>query len=225
MSEDGNKNAHAGHRERLRKLARQNGMASLHPHQALELLLFTPIKRRDTNELAHEIIDHCGGFAEVFYSDTKTLTEVKGVGDSAAAFLQLVGSLYAKYGGYRTDGGIYLNSTLVLDAFLSKCFKPDSGEQLSVSIVDDRLKLVDNRVIRCSDSIKADSELLREVLLYGYDRSVHSCILAHFVPDGDITEAHKKLAKALTDGLSPLLDVRQFIFVRRDGIKAMYINE
>ena len=192
---------------------------SLHPHQVIELLLFAVIKRRDTNEFAHDLIDHCGGFAEVFTSDIETLTEVKGIGESTAAYLQFIGSLFAKYGGYRQSGGIYLDCTLVIDAFLMKCFRQNDGEQLCISIVDETLRLIDNTVIPCSGDREKDALALRDAVLHGGGRIGCSCILSHYLPSGVISDRDSEFANFIYERISPLLDVKSFMFVRRDGIK------
>ena len=47
---------HDGHRQRLRDRFIEYGMESFTDIQALELLLFYAIPRRDTNLLAHELL-------------------------------------------------------------------------------------------------------------------------------------------------------------------------
>ena len=52
-----NYNPHAGHRERLRKKFEENPeMNVFEDHEALEFHLSLVIPRKDTNELAHELL-------------------------------------------------------------------------------------------------------------------------------------------------------------------------
>ena len=48
---------HDGHRARLRANFVENGLDGFNELNSLELLLFYAIPRRDTNELAHTLLD------------------------------------------------------------------------------------------------------------------------------------------------------------------------
>ncbi len=52
---------HSGHRKRLKKALRENGLSSFSPHEVIELMLYTALPRRDVNELAHRLDDAFGG--------------------------------------------------------------------------------------------------------------------------------------------------------------------
>ena len=47
---------HDGHREKMRRRFLQGGLDNFADHEALELLLFYAIPRRDTNPIAHALI-------------------------------------------------------------------------------------------------------------------------------------------------------------------------
>lgn len=51
---------HAGHRQRLKERFLREGLDNFEEHQVLELLLFYGIPQRDTNEIAHELIQKFG---------------------------------------------------------------------------------------------------------------------------------------------------------------------
>ena len=51
---------HDGHRDRLREKIVSAGIESLQPHEILEFLLFAFIPRKDTNAIAHELINTFG---------------------------------------------------------------------------------------------------------------------------------------------------------------------
>ena len=48
---------HDGHRERLKQSFIEHGLDAMNDITALELLLFYAVPRRDTNELAHRLLD------------------------------------------------------------------------------------------------------------------------------------------------------------------------
>ena len=61
----GDHNLHHGHRERLRKRFMQYGGADFSDHELLEMLLFYAIPRKNTNELAHFLINEFGSLRGV----------------------------------------------------------------------------------------------------------------------------------------------------------------
>lgn len=84
------KNVHDGHRKRLREKY-VTGKDSFKEHELLELLLSYAIPRKDTNPLAHALLDKFGSLQNVFTADAKLLTTVDGIGENSANFLNLVG--------------------------------------------------------------------------------------------------------------------------------------
>lgn len=78
---------HAGHRERLREQFLSAGTDIFRAHQILELLLFYSVPRRDTNDLAHALIDHFGSAFRVLTANQEELTAVKGIGAHTAEFI------------------------------------------------------------------------------------------------------------------------------------------
>ena len=84
---------HDGHRARLREIFHNAGVSGLTEVNMLELLLFYALPRRDTNPIAHRLIDRFGTLEAVFEADMDTLMTVEGVGESAATLLRLTGGL------------------------------------------------------------------------------------------------------------------------------------
>lgn len=82
---------HDGHRSRLRSKLLSAQFDYLCPHELLELLTFYSIPRRDTNRLAHEILNYFGGnFSAVFEASPAELKKIPGVGDNTASLIALV---------------------------------------------------------------------------------------------------------------------------------------
>lgn len=75
---------HKGHRERLRERFMISGPSSFNDVTALELLLFYTLPRRDTNELAHRLLDRFGSLDRIMDASITDLTSVKGVGTETA---------------------------------------------------------------------------------------------------------------------------------------------
>ena len=71
---------HKGHRQRMRARVEQYGLESLEPHEALEYVLYITNTRKDTNGLAHVLMDRFGDFAGVLDASEEDLLTVEGVG-------------------------------------------------------------------------------------------------------------------------------------------------
>ena len=83
-------NLHQGHRTRLRQRYLAQGLEAFQPHEALELLLFYAIPRRDTNLLAHRLLKRFGSLNAVLSARPEELIQVEGVGEHTAVLLSLV---------------------------------------------------------------------------------------------------------------------------------------
>lgn len=87
---------HDGHRKRLiERLFKDEN--SIKEHEFLELLLFFAIPRRDTNDIAHRLLDKFGSIPQVLSASIADLKTVEGVGESVAVFLRSMGIMQNKY--------------------------------------------------------------------------------------------------------------------------------
>ena len=134
-------NEHAGHRQRLRGQFLKNGPDSLYPHQLLELLLFYAIPQKDTNGLAHSLINRFGSLSAVLDASPEELMSVKGVGRNTAILIKAASEVYAEY-GTATQKSIALSNRFILDAYYGNVFRPSDGEQLAVTLLDDGLSVI-----------------------------------------------------------------------------------
>lgn len=80
----------AGHRRRVMKKVFENGIDTLLEHEFLELCLFAVYKRRDTNPLAHALLDKFGSLDAVCNATSEELMTVDGIGPAAAEYIKLI---------------------------------------------------------------------------------------------------------------------------------------
>lgn len=90
------KSLHDGHRARMRERYYSSDFSEFNHHEILELLLFFGIPRRDTNEIAHQLINHFGSFSGVLDASIDELLECK-LSRNAAIYLKSVFALTNKY--------------------------------------------------------------------------------------------------------------------------------
>lgn len=81
---------HEGHRDRMREKFRANGFKSMSDHEVLEMILYHSIPRKDTNEIAHNLIKAFGSFTGVLEATEDQLKEVEGVTPKSAFLISML---------------------------------------------------------------------------------------------------------------------------------------
>ena len=69
---------HEGHRQRLRRRFLLEGLDNFDEVQVLELLLFYAVPRRDTNPIAHGLLERFGSLSGVLEAPVSALAQVPG---------------------------------------------------------------------------------------------------------------------------------------------------
>ena len=84
------KNIHKDHRQRVRDSYLKTGIDAMADHNILELLLFYCIPLKDTNPIAHELIEKYHDLNGVLDAPIKELEKVNGIGENAAVMIKLI---------------------------------------------------------------------------------------------------------------------------------------
>jgi len=101
---------HDGHRERKKDQFIRCGAESFAEHELLELLLFYAIPRKDTNPIAHELIDRFGSLQGVLSAQMEELMKVPDIGKNAAVLLRLIAPLYRQSLIFAADHEVILDT-------------------------------------------------------------------------------------------------------------------
>ena len=89
---------HDGHRERVKEEFLKNGFnESTPPHKVIEMLLFYSIPRKDTNDIAHRLVNRFGSISGILDAPVEQLTEVKGISLNTAILIKLIISVARIY--------------------------------------------------------------------------------------------------------------------------------
>ncbi len=86
-----------GHRQRLRQRFAEHGFDGFHDYEVLELLLTYAIPRSDVKPAAKRLLEVFGTLAGVFDAPVVELAQIKGVGEKAAVFLNIVKQAELRY--------------------------------------------------------------------------------------------------------------------------------
>ena len=189
------KGAHDGHRQRMREKFIKNGRQGLAEHEFLEMLLYYALPRRNTNELAHELLDRFGSVAEIMDADMSELNEA-GLTQNAAVFFKLMKEAGRSYYLERDKNPRFIT---IGDAaeYITKLLYGEKSEQLHIFLLDMRMQLTAHKKLAEGgiDSVCLDSRaLLRTVL----SANAAYAILAHYHPTGSPSPTRSDVALTRT---------------------------
>ncbi|MCR4608009.1 MAG: DNA repair protein RadC [Oscillospiraceae bacterium] len=181
---------HDGHRERLRERYKENGLKGFNDINALELLLFYALPRKDTNPLAHELLNWFGSLQAVFSASVEELKDVPGISDSSAILIKLVPDICKLARITETSKGKGITDSSLASGFLIPRFMFEESEKVIMLSLDSAKK-----VKACTDissgvvnSVDLNIRLIVETALKNKASSV---ILAHNHPDGDTSPSRE----------------------------------
>lgn len=180
------KGLHEGHRERLRKRFREaESFDGFEEHQILELLLFYVIPRRDTNEMAHKLINRFGSLARVMDASYEELMEFSFINENAAVLLKFMPSLISVYHNSGSIGKIYDNSKKLEELF-KPCFAGLNHEEFRVACFSPKLELLTNERI-CEGGPTESKVDIRKLMEIAIKSNAAFIAVAHNHPKGDPT--------------------------------------
>lgn len=149
---------HKGHRERLRERFMISGPSSFNDVTALELLLFYTLPRRDTNELAHRLLDRFGSLDRIMDASITDLTSVKGVGTETAIFLRLIPDMCRRY-AMKKRPGMHIDCVDTAGSFITPMFICEHDEVFLAVFLDKKRNVINccevGRGVSCATNVEA----------------------------------------------------------------------
>ena len=185
---------HDGHRERVKEEFLKNGFnESTPPHKVIEMLLFYSIPRKDTNDIAHRLINRFGSISGILDAPVEQLTEVKGISLNTAILIKLIISIARIYRcekGKKIDG--YSNHDDVCDYIVSKYFGY-TKEVFSVTSFGGKGNLLGFDILG-EGNISEVNVSTREVIETVLKRQAVCAIIAHNHPGGTAVPSAEDIA-------------------------------
>lgn len=213
-------NIHKHHRSRLKTQFLENGGNSLTDIQILELLLFFAIPQKDTNPLAHKLINKFGSIKNVLMADKNRLMTVDGIKENSATLITLVNSLF-KYISKPNEGDV-ISSVLEAKKFCRNLFVGADVEQFYVICLSkgNMVKAVKSVQTGTSDEIAVQ---IRTITEFALESKCNRIIITHNHPFGSAAmsdEDYSFTYSLICSCLLNSIDVVDHIIVGMDSINS-----
>lgn len=190
---------HDGHREKMRQRYLKHGLDNFAEHEALELLLYYAIPRRDTNPIAHALMERYGSLSAVLSAPAEDLMQVEGIGESGAILLRLAPQLCAKARLADAERETVLSSVDRLGAYLLSRFSDEANEIVYQLCLDRKGKLLACKRLNEGGVSGADLDVRRVVENAILSRA-SAVVLAHNHPSGVALPSGEDVAATVRAG-------------------------
>lgn len=177
-------NIHKGHRQRVKERFEKEGLDSFSDHNVLEMLLFYSIPQRDTNEIAHSLLEKFGSFDGVFDADTEELTEVQGISNHSATLIKVVGEAWKRYSLSKNKfAENAIDSVEKAGNYCCTRLMGSNSENFLVICLNSRLNILSGEIL-FEGTVNRASVDIRKISEYSLKKKAASIIVAHNHPTG-----------------------------------------
>lgn len=180
-----NKKEHEGRRARMRERFINEGMEHFENHEVLELLLYYAIPGKDTNLLAHKLIEEFESLAGVLEAMPEEIMKRMRLSKNTAVLLSMIPSLCQKYMTSRWGDKILLNSVDKAGEYLVSLFAGKTREEFYLICLNGANRVLTVKTI-ATGTINETQVYPRNIIEIVLNFKATSVILSHNHPGGSI---------------------------------------
>lgn len=213
---------HEGHRKRLRQRFIHEGLENFEPHVILELLLFYAIPQKDTNEIAHRLLEHFGSLSEVFDASFEELMKIKDIGEYSASLISMVSQLSNVYMMDKAAKKAIQGLDQVAQ-FAYECLMHKKTEHILLICLDNNKTMITHKII-AEGSVDQSLGDIRDIARIMLGVNATAAVLAHNHPRGSTrpSGADEQFTININEGLSKLhLKLLDHVIVNPGGYFSM----
>lgn len=187
---------HSGHRQRVRKKFIENGFDVFEPHEALEMFLFYAIPRKDTNPLAHRLLDRYLTIGGVCDAPIDELMEEFGLSESAAAYIKMLPEMSRLYNESKMSDDNIIDYENLGKLFQTK-FIGRTSEAVALMLGDAKGKMIYFNIIS-KGSLNSSDMPIRKIVDLSLRHNAKTAFIAHNHPSGTALPSHSDLVTTQT---------------------------
>lgn len=189
-------NEHSGHRQRLRKKFIENGLDGFEPHEALEMYLFYAVPRKDTNPLAHRLLNRYVTIGGVCDAPIDELMNEFSLSESAATLLKMLPEMSRLYKESKMSDDNIINYETLGEQFRIK-FIGRTNEAVALMLGDAKGKMLYFDIIS-KGSLNSSDMPVRKTVDLALRHNAKTAFLAHNHPSGTALPSHSDIVTTKT---------------------------
>lgn len=174
---------HKNHRKRMREDFRKTGFKPWQPHIVLEFLLYYAIPRRNTNDIAHELINKCGGFMNVFSASREQLMSVDHVGEAAADYIMMLGEFMEYCNEMRIKNKEFVLDSRTCEEYFINLFDGKKQEYFYMICLDAKNRIIHQDML-FEGSIESTEIDAGKIVRIAVNSKAACVVFAHNHPSG-----------------------------------------
>lgn len=217
-------NVHKGHRERTIKKFLESA-DSFPDHEVLEVLLFFGVPRKDTNPIAHRLIQMFGSLDGVFNATAEQLVSVDGIGEKVATQIVLVSQIVKRIMRQTNKTEHYLINFAKAKEYLFGLFNGLHHESFVILLLNKKYKLLATVGFSNDEVNSVRAEVPDLVKAINIHKPTYA-IIAHNHPSGNVMPSQQDdFTTKKINVLLDLHDVNLFDHIIVAGEKAYSYNQ
>lgn len=175
---------HEHHRKRMKERFLRDGIENFEPHNVLELLLFYSIPQKDTNEIAHRLINRFGSLSAVFEAPFSELVKVDGIKEHSATLIKLIPELAQRYASESCSlTGKLLPTMDDVGKYFKAKYIGETQEIVYLLLMDNKYKVLECVKI-FEGSVNSSAITMRKLVEAAISAKASFAVLAHNHPGG-----------------------------------------
>lgn len=183
---------HNGHRQSVKKKFIENGLDVFKPHEALELYLYYAIPRKDTNPLAHRLLDRFVTLAGVCDAPIDELMNEFGLSENTAVLLKLLPQMSRLYNESKVNNDNIIELETIGDVIKTK-FIGRIEEVVVLLLGDAKGKIIFFDVV-AKGSINSSDMPIRKIVDLSIRHNAKLAFIAHNHPSGNALPSHADIS-------------------------------
>lgn len=197
------KHEHYGHRSRIRDRVKKEGLDNFQDYQVLEYALSFVIPYKDTNPLAHRLINKFGSLAGVLEADEEQLKEMDGMGEVSSHFLTSIIKIYNFYEKEKINKFSVIKNSQETYNYVKCLFAGKLVEELYMVSLTPNNKIVKTEKV-CQGAPSEARVTIRTITDNISRNKVNNVVVAHNHPGGKCKPSadDDKFTKALVTSLA-----------------------
>ena len=174
---------HKDHRIRVKNRFLAEGFDHFEPHNILEMLLFYAIPQKDTNELAHSLINRFGSLEKVFDASFDELLTVPGIKEHSATLIKMIPSLARIYYMEKNKSGESLANLDAWGQYFVNRYIGIEVETVFLLLLDNKFNIIECVKIH-EGSVNSSAISIRKMAEVIFTKNASMVVLAHNHPSG-----------------------------------------